>query len=60
MANTNSSSPGEVQDPDGKVVWGGNLVFTGPIFFGDLPTSDPAVLGQLYSDSGVVTVSTGP
>ena len=25
----------------------------------DLPTSDPSVAGQLYSDSGVLTVSAG-
>jgi hypothetical protein len=60
MPNTNSTSPGEIQDPDGKVIWGGNIYFSGPIFMGDLPDSDPAVLGQLYNDSGVVTVSTGP
>ena len=29
------------------------------IIISDLPTSDPAVAGQLWSDSGVLTVSAG-
>jgi hypothetical protein len=29
------------------------------IVINDLPTSDPAVAGQLWSDSGVLTVSAG-
>ena len=29
------------------------------IIFKDLPTSDPTVAGQLYSNSGVLTVSAG-
>lgn len=29
------------------------------VFISDLPTTDPAVVGQLYSDSQVVTVSAG-
>jgi len=29
------------------------------IIFKDLPTADPEVVGQLYSDSGVLTVSAG-
>ena len=29
------------------------------IIFKDLPTADPSVAGQLYSDSGVLTVSAG-
>ena len=29
------------------------------IIISDLPTSDPSVAGQLYSDSGVLTVSAG-
>jgi len=29
------------------------------IIFKDLPTPDPSVAGQLYSDSGVLTVSAG-
>ena len=29
------------------------------IIITDLPTSDPSVAGQLYSDSGVLTVSAG-
>ena len=29
------------------------------IIISDLPTSDPSVAGQLWSDSGVLTVSAG-
>ena len=29
------------------------------IIISDLPTSDPVVAGQIYSDSGVLTVSAG-
>ena len=29
------------------------------IIFSDLPTSDPTVAGQLWSNSGVLTVSVG-
>ena len=29
------------------------------IIISDLPTSDPAVAGQIYSNSGVLTVSAG-
>ena len=29
------------------------------VIFKDLPTSDPAVAGQLWSNSGVLTVSAG-
>jgi hypothetical protein len=29
------------------------------VIISDLPTSDPSVAGQLYSNSGVVTVSAG-
>lgn len=53
MAIVICTAPGEVQDPDGKVIWGGNIVLK-------LPDSDPAVDGALYLNSDVVTVSTGP
>ena len=29
------------------------------VIFTDLPTADPSVAGQLYSNSGVLTVSAG-
>lgn len=29
------------------------------VIISDLPTTDPEVVGQLYSDSGIVTVSAG-
>lgn len=37
-----------------------NLTSGGTVIFSGLPTSDPGVLGQLWSNSGVLTVSAGP
>lgn len=31
-----------------------------PVTIADLPTADPLVAGQLWSNAGVVTVSAGP
>lgn len=63
MSNTNI----EVLNADGStVVLQGQLAFTDTLFLPEvvdgslLPTSDPAVLGQVYSNSGVLTLSTGP
>ena len=36
-----------------------DLNASGVIIFDNLPTSDPAVAGQLWSDTGVLTVSAG-
>lgn len=36
-----------------------DLTASGTVIFSDLPTSDPSVAGQLWSDSGVLTVSAG-
>jgi hypothetical protein len=36
------------------------LTTTSDVIMLDLPTSDPEVLGQLWNDSGVLTVSAGP
>jgi hypothetical protein len=36
-----------------------NLVATGTVKLSGLPTSDPAVLGELWANDGVVTVSAG-
>jgi hypothetical protein len=35
------------------------LETTGTVIMLDLPTADPHVLGQLWNDSGVLTVSAG-
>lgn len=35
------------------------ITATGAIIFSGLPTSDPSVAGQLWSNSGVLTVSAG-
>jgi hypothetical protein len=36
-----------------------DLTATGVVIFSDLPTADPLVAGQLWSDAGVLTVSAG-
>jgi len=66
MANTTFSGP--VTSTNGFVggVAATTLTTTGTvtlngtaIIVSDLPTSDPSVAGQIYSDSGVLTVSAG-
>ena len=62
------SAPDTITDLNNHVRVGGtlngsgtltNLTATGTVIFSNLPTSDPAVAGQLWADSGVVTVSAG-
>jgi hypothetical protein len=36
-----------------------DLTASGTVIFSDLPTADPTVAGQLWSNSGVLTVSAG-
>ena len=36
-----------------------DLTAAGAVIFSGLPTSDPAVAGQLWSNAGVLTVSAG-
>ena len=36
-----------------------DLTASGVVIFSDLPTADPEVAGQLWSDAGVLTVSAG-
>ena len=36
-----------------------DLTAAGVVIFSDLPTADPQVAGQLWSNSGVLTVSAG-
>ncbi len=36
-----------------------SITATGAVIFSGLPTSDPAVAGQLWSNAGVLTVSAG-
>ncbi len=38
---------------------GVGAVLPSPVFMSDLPTSNPAVAGQLWNNAGVVTESTG-
>ena len=60
-----SSTNGFVGDITGAVVATtvtstGTVTINGTtIIISDLPTSDPSVAGQLWSDSGVLTVSAG-
>jgi len=60
-----SSTNGFVGDITGAVVattvtTTGTVTINGTtIIISDLPTSDPSVAGQLWSDSGVLTVSAG-
>lgn len=50
MANITATAKSEIQDDTGKVIWGGMIVMT-------VPDSDPGVDGELFSDSGVLTIS---
>jgi hypothetical protein len=36
------------------------VIEAAPVYVSSLPTSDPLVIGQLWSNSGVVTASGGP
>jgi hypothetical protein len=53
-------------DPTGTIVYSGALTFPGVFYLppvldaSQLPTADPAVTGQVWNNSGVLTVSTGP
>jgi hypothetical protein len=50
-------------DPGGSIKLG-NVVFTvdanGNIIVTGLPTTEPAAVGALYSNAGVLTISNGP
>jgi len=52
---TKNASTGAVTENISITYDGTNSV----VIISDLPTSDPSVAGQLWSDSGVVTVSAG-
>lgn len=38
---------------------GVGVVESSPVFMGDLPTADPHVVGQIWLNAGVFTVSAG-
>ena len=67
MATTTFSGPvvsdnGFTGDVTGDVtgaVTATNITASGTVILSALPTEDPVVAGQLWSDSGVVTVSAG-
>ncbi len=50
-------------DPGGSIKIG-NIVFTvaadGNVILTGLPTAEPAAVGALYSNAGVLTISNGP
>lgn len=65
MANV-TLYPAQVQDPNGKVIWGGNLNFTGtsvPVTSSNgvwvPPTADPHVSGAVWNNAGTLTISSG-
>lgn len=75
MANTFSQGPYAPSDNQlhfntaGRTAGSDNLTFDGSntltflgstVIFSGLPTSDPAVVGQLYVDTGALKVSAGP
>ena len=37
-----------------------NISASGTVIFSGLPTADPEVVGQLWDDGGILTVSAGP
>ena len=67
MATTTFSGPvvstnGFTGDVTGAVtgnVTAVTVTATGAVIFSGLPTSDPSVAGQLWNNSGVLTVSAG-
>lgn len=42
-----------------NATYGANIETAGTVIFSGLPTADPHVVGQLWSNSGVLTVSAG-
>lgn len=52
-----------VLDPGGKIVFG-DITFTidadGNVIVTGIPTAEPAAVGALYSNAGVLTISNGP
>lgn len=52
MADVTATAPAKIQDDTNTERLSGTLILT-------VPDSDPGVEGQLYSDSGVLTVSAG-
>lgn len=61
ITNPNVEDRSDTQSWTGPI--GNGTVLTGPIFLqggtAELPTSDPAVAGQLWLNSNVLTVSAG-
>lgn len=57
--NVTGNVTGDVTGDVTGAVAATTLSASGTVVFSDLPTSDPGVAGQLWSDSGVVTVSAG-
>lgn len=60
MAQTTFSGPVVSQNGFIGDVVAETLTTTQAVIMLDLPTVDPEVLGQLWNDGGVLTVSAGP
>lgn len=66
MANTTLYAA-QIQDPSGKVIWGGNVNYTDstnlPVTSNHgvwiPPTADPHVSGAVWNNAGTLTISSG-
>lgn len=54
-----TATPDAMLNVSGNVTIDGSLSISSKVFMTNLPTSNPNKVGQLYSNSGVVTVSAG-
>jgi len=59
LAITGGVSIPSITDDGTNVTVDANLIVTGTVTASGLPTADPAVAGELWSNAGVVTVSAG-
>lgn len=55
----NLSASGAYAGPVSGAVSATTLIASGTVFFTGLPTADPNLAGELWSNSGVLTVSAG-
>lgn len=58
-AQTKIIGTGGGQTINGDLTISGNLTVTGNVNLTGLPTSDPAVAGRLWNDTGTVKISAG-
>lgn len=69
MADYNTKNYKEVGGDRQTLAPGGSIKFgsviftvnaTGDLVISDIPTTEPAAVGALYSNAGVLTISNGP